>query len=974
MTFAEAAWIESAARDGQKFAVARIAEFDPLIFWKVNCMWSWSRRTRSARESSDSQAARARRRARPRQSLEHLEPRQVLATFSLGSSKVAAANDYFAIEQNNVLDYTEAQSIISGVDDRQHAGLDDSNLVSPTVSNGAYNFTTTTSSQIYFLHPGVVDGERVPPDRNFGVVPEEKTGESIPIDTSKYFMLNIKITAPDNIPDPAQVAGAAYQGNIQWDNGRAVPTNTATRSFFLFPGTNIYSFNLKNMALSAGSQASGPWTGMMSGLRLYPSNTANVPLSIDWVTLTGANQSSVPVTIGGATGNVAVGLSTDGDVSHLIKVNAPTVQTDDAYLQRREFVPSSLFSAVSSVDTSMLAPGTYYLHLLNPLTRTALSGTVAQQFKVNAAPTLKVLTPSAYGDLTSDYATTIRGDAWDFSQATDFKIPFVTDPAEYGVGQIVTDPVTSTYGQLSTGGNGWLKYDNFTASNPANRNDPSFLLPLGAAINPSRYRNLTIRMALDRQRDLGEGSVARTMWSEMDPLTGGFTNTIVQTDDIIIQNGVQDLRMNLANVKLEPLSKSSKPWTSSKAIQYLRIDPHEFPSQTLAYFDQVYLTRNERTIDGKFTITWSAADANNDSLTVSKIILDPDKTTNGNEITVATNVANTGSYLIDTRNLSTLGAGRYYVRLELTDGQNTVVRNSSNVLDVNPVGPAGTVQMYRAYNPNANFHFFTTSEPQFDNAVKVGYQDEATASPAFSIYSTQTGSSTPLFRLYNLQKGFHYYTISAQERDQLVALTPQQGQPGFGTVGWRYEGIEGYMFGDKPAGTTEIFRLYNKDSGVHLFTQDAGIKNAILAQFPDSWQQHSSVGYAFAPGQSAGSGSAGATGEMEALLAELSAGTWGGSGDSQSSAAAPVVAPLSLPEVVTVSANSTTPDLSVGLIALPVSPTTSTGSTQSDEGTEEVSSDLAGGSVITDDATTDTDLLFQSISNSDLNDPWNSVG
>ena len=234
---------------------------------------------------------------------ELLEPRQLLATFSVNSTKVASAQDYFAVEQNNVIDYSEAQSNVGGVDDRQNAGLDDDSLVSPSVSGGSYNFTTTATSQIYLLHPGVVDGENDPVNRAIGVVPEDTTGETIPIDTSKYFILNLKITAPTTIPNVELVGGAAFQGNIQWDNGRAVPSNTATRSFFLYPGTNVYSFNLKTISLA--TNASGAWTGNISGLRLYPSNNANVPLSIDWVTLTGENQASVPVSVTGEIGRAS---------------------------------------------------------------------------------------------------------------------------------------------------------------------------------------------------------------------------------------------------------------------------------------------------------------------------------------------------------------------------------------------------------------------------------------------------------------------------------------------------------------------------------------------------------------------------------------------------------------------------------------------------------------------------------------------
>lgn len=160
-----------------------------------------------------------------------------------------------------------------------------------------------------------------------------------------------------------------------------------------------------------------------------------------------------------------------------------------------------------------------------------------------------------------------------------------------------------------------------------------------------------------------------------------------------------------------------------------------------------------------------------------------------------------------------------------------------------------SLRMFRTYNPNANFHFFTTSRAQFDFAKAHGYNDESTARAGFAVLPAPQGDAQPIYRLYHLARGFHYYTISTTEKDFLVT---QQSSPG--VLGWRYEGIEGYMFpvDSTEPGTTTIYRLYNRDSGVHLITQDATYKNLVLALFPASWVEHSPVGRAFAFGAAAG--------------------------------------------------------------------------------------------------------------------------
>lgn len=796
---------------------------------------------------ADLERSRSPRRRRTRTAhsqIERLESRCLLTLTLPAGSVVAAGQDYFAIEQNKPLDYSEPASLTAGVDDREAAGLDDTGITNVTLANGHYNFTTGVAPQIFWLFPGASDNELQASNRAAGAVPEETTGETIPIDSSKYYMLNMKITV-DGTFNPI-----FYQGNIQWYDGRATPTDTATRPFFLFPGTNIYSFNLKTITLA--QNASGGWTGNISGLRLFPLNTSGVTMHIDWVTLTGESQSPLQTTITGAVGNAGIGLSTDG--TNLIKFIRPSDNSDGAFLVQTNLVSPTNPASISQVDLSMLGAGTYYLHQLDALGN-ILGGVTAQQITVNAIPQIQVLQPDNRGDESRDLATAVRGDAWDFSQTTDFSIPqfvvsqspAVLDPVGYGSATIVSNPVTTNGGTLS--GN-WMKYTNTSATRaPA---DTNFLLSLPGSVNSSVYKNLTIRVLLDRTRDVGAGSVLRVAWSDQ-PGISDLTH-LTQSDDIIVQNGVQELHIDLSKVKIEPHSTGNLAWGNLAAIQYLRIDPSEYPASypVSQYFDQILLTPNDRTVNGQFTITWNATDANGDALTLSSIKLDPDKNrSNGNEILVASpGVTDPGSYTLNTAGLS-LTAGSYYVLLTFTDGKNSISRYSTGVLDVTPLGPSGTVPMLRSYNPNAFFHFFTTDIGQFDNAVRAGYRDESTGQPSFSILTSQVSSALPLYRLYNKRDGFHYYTLDANEKNSLVnAVPPGVIDPTTGReVGWRYEGIEGYMYssGNPQPGTAMLYRLYNIVTGVHLFTPNPAIRDYILNTFP-TWKRHADVGYAFPTG------------------------------------------------------------------------------------------------------------------------------
>lgn len=148
-------------------------------------------------------------------------------------------------------------------------------------------------------------------------------------------------------------------------------------------------------------------------------------------------------------------------------------------------------------------------------------------------------------------------------------------------------------------------------------------------------------------------------------------------------------------------------------------------------------------------------------------------------------------------------------------------------------GSANRVPMYRAYNPTADYHFFTVSYAEFVNAVTYGYNDESTGRTGFEVLDNLTSTTFPIHRMYNLTNGRHYYTLNDGERDFLVS------------IGWRFEKEEGFMSATPQPGATEIFRLYNNNSGVHLYTESAAVKDAVLAQFPGIWVQHSSLGYGY---------------------------------------------------------------------------------------------------------------------------------
>ncbi len=772
-----------------------------------------------------------RRRPCQRRVIEVLESRWLLATFSLNAGVAPASQDYFAIEQNAPRDFT--------TDQRVNAGFDDTGLSNVSIANSEYNFTTSNvANEIFLLHPGYTN-----------TMVEPTSGLYTPIDTSKYYILTFKLTA-DNVPDPTLNPGAAVQGNIQWYNGPVNPQDSATQPFFVFPGTNIYSFDLRSLSLVQNS--SGPWTGAITGLRLYPSNQSGITEHLDWVTLSGAAQSSVGVSLtGDASATAQVGVSPDSNPADIMQVIR---NSDLTTVSREQLVGPTSPGSLTSVDLTGLESGTYYLFALDS-NGNVVSGTAPQQVVVNSTPTMQILTPNAVGNLSTDYASLYKAqnlgqpsqspDPWNFSSTSTYTVPYTTLPSDYGVPTIVTSTVANPYA-TQIGGNlpagNWLRTDNTTATKSPF--DTNFLLNLGpSAINATQYTNLTIPILLDRPRDIGAGAIMRVAWANTNPPQIGLTN-FNQTGNIIVENGLQYITVDLTTVPIDPLSPGQVRWGTGNEtyVDYLRIDPHEYPTPTVSYVGPITLTRNFSTnAQGQFNITWNTADANGGAVTINKIMLDPDRTRgNGNEITIATNVPNTGSYLFNSGSVPGLAAGSYYVLIQFSNGTNTSYRYSTGKLDVAPPPAAAEIVMYRAYNSLAQVHFFTTSQAEFNAIVALNpnvWHDETTGGSPFYVPNTTAPiggvSAVTDYRMYNPNNGQHYLTTSTGERNFLMVR------------GWEYEGDEAFVYPSQVTGSTLIYKLYQTLNGEHLYTDSAAENAYILANDNGIWQANTPLGYGF---------------------------------------------------------------------------------------------------------------------------------
>jgi hypothetical protein len=201
-----------------------------------------------------------------------------------------------------------------------------------------------------------------------------------------------------------------------------------------------------------------------------------------------------------------------------------------------------------------------------------------------------------------------------------------------------------------------------------------------------------------------------------------------------------------------------------------------------------------------------------------------------------------GNIVRTTAPLDFEAAPTHVIRVQATDsGGQSVVRD----FVVTVSDEANPTRFFRAYNRRGEYHFYTTSQAEFEAVLRgPGFRDETTSQSGFNVVSDPTPGTSPIFRVFNFQTQRHYYTTNAAERDFLLGLvTPSN--PQYGQIGWRYEKDEGLIFANQAPGTVPIYRLYNRPTGVHLYTESAAVRDAVLRQFPGIWEAHGILGYAY---------------------------------------------------------------------------------------------------------------------------------
>lgn len=131
--------------------------------------------------------------------------------------------------------------------------------------------------------------------------------------------------------------------------------------------------------------------------------------------------------------------------------------------------------------------------------------------------------------------------------------------------------------------------------------------------------------------------------------------------------------------------------------------------------------------------------------------------------------------------------------------------------------------VYRFFNTLTGVHFYTISAQERDRVLAELPQFSLDGPAFFSLRANSAGLS-PVYRFYNRVSGTHFYTISAAERDDVVARFPDIFQ---------LEGVAWYASTASGTGWVPMHRFFNTRTGTHFYTASEQERANVVASLPD---------------------------------------------------------------------------------------------------------------------------------------------
>ena len=131
--------------------------------------------------------------------------------------------------------------------------------------------------------------------------------------------------------------------------------------------------------------------------------------------------------------------------------------------------------------------------------------------------------------------------------------------------------------------------------------------------------------------------------------------------------------------------------------------------------------------------------------------------------------------------------------------------------------------VYRFFRPDLGVHFYTADDTEKD-FISTNLPNYIFEGVSYQSVDPLSGAAeaTPVYRLFNQDSGVHLYTVSETERD-VVADLPN----------YTFEGEAFYGYEVAVNGSIPIHRFYNQTTGAHFYTPIEAEKDAVEAGLPE---------------------------------------------------------------------------------------------------------------------------------------------
>ena len=146
--------------------------------------------------------------------------------------------------------------------------------------------------------------------------------------------------------------------------------------------------------------------------------------------------------------------------------------------------------------------------------------------------------------------------------------------------------------------------------------------------------------------------------------------------------------------------------------------------------------------------------------------------------------------------------------------------------------------VWRFYNRSAGVHFYTADYAEMEHVRGTLTSAYAYEGVAYVVDRANPGNSSPLYRFYNMRAGSHFYTADPAEKDRVASTLPSL---------YHYDGPAYAISRTSAPGARTIWRFYNRGNGSHFYTASAAERDNTIALLSSTYAYEGPAFYYLAP-------------------------------------------------------------------------------------------------------------------------------